>query len=271
MIVLAMFAFASNGLLCRLALKETGIDAATFTALRLCSGALVLWLLTRQRPILTKHNVKSTVSLFIYAAGFAFAYIELTAATGALLLFGSVQFTMLAYAFYRGERLTLMQTIGLVLALSAVTYMLMPSASSPDLFSATLMVMAGMAWAVYSILGRQSQSAITASADSFILTVPLCLLLLFWFWPSLQYDIDGSLFALCSGAVTSALGYVIWYRVLPHIHSTTAASVQLSVPALTAIAGVTLLGEPMTLELLLIAIATLTGIALIMHKPKASD
>ena len=269
MVSLAMLAFAGNGLLCRLALKETGIDAATFTALRLFSGALMLWLLTRHRPKITGHNIKSSITLFIYAAGFAFAYIELTAATGALLLFGSVQFSMLAYAFYRGERLTLIQLIGLVLALSGVAYMLLPSAASPNLFSASLMSVAGVAWATYSILGKQAKSAITASTDSFILTIPFCLILLFWFWPSLQLDVEGSVLALSSGAITSALGYVIWYRVLPLIRGTTAASVQLSVPALTALAGVVLLGEPMTVELMLIAITVLLGIALLTHKPKA--
>lgn len=276
--IFALFAFAGNSLLCRLALKDTQIDAASFNTIRLLSGAFVLWLIVvfqnKESHYLTpsKLSLSSALSLFIYASGFAFAYTNLSAATGALVLFGSVQLTMIAYAFWRGERLSLLQTFGLLLALSGVVLLLLPSSTTPPLFEASLMALAGMAWACYSILGQYAKDPTKTAAQSFIFSLPLTVILSLFFYQSLNLDNQGVLYAITSGAITSGMGYAIWYRVLPQLRSTVAASAQLSVPALTAIGGVLFVNEAITLELIIVTFIILGGIAIVTFtKPKRSN
>ncbi len=266
-----MLAFAGNSLLCRLALKETSIDAASFNSLRLVSGALVLWLivvLNKKKLSLDKKQFLPALSLFIYSAAFAFSYINLSAATGALLLFGSVQFTMILYGFYQGERLAAKQLFGLLIALLGVTALLLPSSIAPPLFDASLMILAGIAWGAYSLLGRSATDATETATSSFILSLPLTLLMSLLLFKHLNFDITGAFYAVISGAITSGLGYVIWYRVLPQLTATVAASVQLSVPAITALGGAILLAESVTLELIIITFAILGGIALVIINAK---
>lgn len=257
----AMLAFAGNSLLCRLALQHSGIDPASFTTLRLLSGAVVLWALIRWRGRRPAGDWGSAAALFVYAATFSFAYLSLSAGTGALLLFGAVQVTMLGWGLRRGQRLGRGQTAGLVLALGGLVALLLPGATAPPVVGALLMTAAGVAWGVYSLRGRGAGDPTAVTAGNFVraaaLAVPLGLAGLPW----ATFDPAGVLWALCSGAVTSGLGYAVWYAALKGLQPTSSASVQLSVPVLTAVGGVAFLGEPVTLRLALCSLAVLGGIA----------
>jgi drug/metabolite transporter (DMT)-like permease len=267
---LAMLAFAGNSLLCRMALRDTGMDAASFTAVRLVSGALVLWLIVRlkdrNRSGAGDGNWYSALALFVYAAGFSFAYLSLTAATGALLLFGAVQATMIAWGLWSGERLRQLQVVGLVVALAGLFALLLPGISAPPLLGSGLMIAAGIAWGIYSLRGKGAGDPTRVTAGNFLRSAPLAVLLGLVVWPQLNLDAAGLGYALASGALASGLGYVIWYTALPALQATHASTVQLSVPVLTALGGVTLLGEPLTLRLILASVAILGGIALVIRK-----
>ena len=258
---LAMLAFAGNSLLCRQALQHSGIDPASFTSVRLTSGAVVLWALVRWRGQRPAGDWASAAALFVYAAAFSFAYLSLSAGTGALLLFGAVQATMLGWGLWRGQRLGRGQTAGLVLALGGLVALLLPGATAPPAGGALLMTAAGVAWGVYSLRGRGAGDPTAVTAGNFVrasaLAVPLALAALPW----ARVDVAGLLWALCSGAVTSGLGYATWYTALKGLQPTSSASVQLSVPVLTALGGVALLSEPLTLRLALCSLAILGGIA----------
>lgn len=271
---LAMIAFAGNSLLCRLALSTTNIDAASFTSLRLISGALILWLLAQGKE--TTHNGTgswwSAIALFAYAAGFSFAYISLPAATGALLLFGSVQATMIGFGLWRGERLQHLQLAGLVLALLGLTGLLLPGISAPPLAGSVLMLAAGVAWGVYSLRGKGAGNPIKVSAGNFLRTVPLTLVVSLFMFDEVSIDKPGFFYAMGSGALASGIGYVIWYSALPFLKATHAATVQLSVPVIAALGGVAFLDEHISLRLVLASVAILGGIALvILEKKPAGD
>ena len=290
-----MIAFASNSLLCRLALKHTTIDAATFTLVRILSGAAALWLIlkiqTRLRtertasspferssvsPFVTRRlslksgNWPSALALFIYAAAFSFAYLDLFAGTGALLLFGAVQSTMILWGLHRGERLRATQVIGLVIAITGLVVLVFPGLSAPPLMASILMLGAGMAWGIYSLRGKLAVDAIAATTGNFLRAVPFAALISLIMIPRIHVDSSGVSYAVISGAITSGLGYVIWYRVLPALKATSAATVQLSVPVLAATGGILLLGEPITLRYVLASIAVLGGIALVVMEKKHS-
>jgi len=271
---LAMAAFAGNSLLCRAALRDTSIDAATFTAFRIASGAVALWLIVRFRApsVARAGSWLSALALFVYAAAFSFAYLSLTAATGALLLFGAVQATMTAAGLARGERLSQAQWLGVVVATAGLVGLLLPGLTAPPLGGALLMVAAGIAWGIYSLRGRAPATAsvdpTVANAGNFARAAPMALALLgisFLFSPeAVHLDPAGAGYALASGAVTSGLGYAIWYAALKGLKATSAATVQLSVPVLTAMAAVLLLAEPLTLRVVLASVAVLGGIALVV-------
>jgi drug/metabolite transporter (DMT)-like permease len=260
----AMLAFAGNSLLCRLALQHSGIDPASFTSVRLTSGAVVLWALVRWRGQRPAGDWGSAAALFVYAAAFSYAYLSLSAGTGALLLFGAVQATMLGWGLWRGQRLGWGQTAGLMLALGGLVALLLPGVTAPPAGGALLMTAAGVAWGVYSLRGRGAGDPTAVTAGNFVrasaLAVPLALAALPW----ARADVAGLLWALCSGAVTSGLGYAIWYTALKGLQPTSSASVQLSVPVLTALGGVALLSEPLTLRLALCSAAILGGIACVI-------
>lgn len=264
---LAMLAFAGNSLLCRLALKDAHIDAATFTAIRLGSGALVLAIVARlRRGTEGKGTWPSALALFAYAAAFSFAYVTLTTATGALILFGAVQATMIGHGIWKGERLRPAQTAGLVLALGGLTGLLLPGLSAPPLGGALLMLAAGMAWGVYSIRGRGAGDPTKVTAGNFMLAAPLAVVLVLVLPSVPAPDIRGVILAIASGAVASGVGYVIWYAALPSLRPASAATVQLSVPVLAALGGIVLLGEPLTLRFVLASAAVLSGIALVVRR-----
>lgn len=270
---LAMTAFAGNSLLCRLALKNTGIDAASFTAIRLVSGALALWLVARQFRTSQSGNGNwlSALALFAYAAAFSFAYMSLATGTGALLLFGAVQATMIGYGIWSGERLRLPQLAGLALALGGLSGLLLPGVSAPPLAGSALMISAGIAWGIYSLRGKGAGDPTRVTAGNFLRAAPvaIALSLVVFMVKGTSLNAAGFGYAVASGALTSGIGYAIWYSALPALKSTTAATVQLSVPVIAALGGIAFLGEPVTLRLLLASSAILGGIALVLLKKRA--
>jgi drug/metabolite transporter (DMT)-like permease len=266
---LAMTAFAGNSLLCRIALKHTSLDAASFTSIRLLSGALVLWLVARRWRSAQSGagSWPSALALFAYAAGFSFAYVSLPAATGALLLFGAVQATMIGYGLWKGERFRPLQLAGLALAFGGIVGLLLPGLSAPPLAGALLMLGAGVAWGVYSLRGKGAGDPTRVTAGNFLRAVPLALALslsMLILKGGASLDAAGVGYAVASGALTSGLGYALWYAVLPALKATTAATVQLSVPVLAALGGIAFLGEPVTLRLAMASAAILGGIALVV-------
>ena len=282
-----MIAFASNSLLCRAALKETGIDAASFTFIRIFSGAIVLWLIMQMRKHpssvaavydrRTHGSWISALALFGYAAAFSFAYNTLSAGTGALLLFGAVQATMTLWGFRKGERLRAIQIIGLIVAVAGLLVLVFPGLSAPPLIGSMLMLAAGVAWGVYSLRGKvkgQSSSdrdATASTAGNFLRAVPFAALVSVIMLPKMHLDSLGVIYAVISGAITSGLGYVIWYAALTGLKAASAATVQLSVPVLAATGGILLLGEPITLRYVIASIAVLGGIFLVViEKRKGS-
>jgi drug/metabolite transporter (DMT)-like permease len=265
---LAMLAFAGNSLLCRVALNHTSVDPATFTTVRLLSGALALWVIVRSRTGVRRPagSWGSALALFAYAAAFSFAYVQLSAASGALLLFGAVQATMILFGLCKGERLHGWQTVGLVAAIGGLVTLLWPGISAPAPLSAGL-ILAGIAWGAYSLRGKGAGDPLSATCGNFLRTVPLALLLIASSSPMIRADAKGIGFAIASGALTSGVGYAIWYSALRGLNATGAATVQLSVPVITAIGGSILLGESFTIRLLAASVAILGGIALVVARP----
>lgn len=270
---LAMVAFAGNSLLCRAALKHTGIDAESFTTIRLLSGAVMLWLLVRLRHgrVVGSGNWLSALALFVYAAGFSFAYVSLPTATGALLLFGAVQATMIGRGIWVGERLRPWQWGGFALAFAGMVGLLLPGLSAPPLQGSVLMLAAGVAWGVYSLRGRGAGDPTGVTAGNFLRAVPIAAGLSLLMLDQASLDLAGVLYAVCSGALASGVGYAIWYTVLPALKATSAATVQLSVPVIAAVGGIVLLGESVTLRLALASIAILGGIALMLMEKRRAE
>lgn len=264
--LLAMIAFAGNSLLCRLALRRMTIDVASFTAIRILSGAVALYFIQqiRGRSAHVEGSWLSALALFVYAAAFSFAYLSLPAGTGALLLFAAVQATMIIWGLRKRERMEIRQGIGLALAFAGLVVLLLPGISTPSLGGSLLMLSAGVAWGVYSLRGKAVADATAATAGNFLRAVPLAMILALVTLRGVHAAGAGMVYAIISGAITSGVGYVIWYAALPGLNAISAASVQLSVPVLAALAGVVLLGEAITLRFVLAAAAVLGGIALVV-------
>jgi drug/metabolite transporter (DMT)-like permease len=264
--VLALIAFAANSIFARLALGEPSIDPASYTTVRLLSGAATLWLVGRFRQ--TEISAPSDGSwtaaamLFLYAATFSFAYISLTTGTGALMLFAAVQITMIAVGLYGGERPSTLHWLGLLIAIAGLVYLVSPGVTAPSAAGSLLMGTAGVAWGVYSILGRGVTSPVHATAGNFLRTVPLTLIVLLLCSSSIAITSEGFLWAALSGSITSAIGYVIWYAALPRLTATLAATVQLLVPAVAALGGGVFLSEQITLRLILSGTVIFTGVGL---------
>lgn len=263
---LAMIAFAGNSLLCRAALKHTTIDAASFTTIRLVSGAMMLWLVVRIRSGTPagKGNWLSALALFVYAAFLSYSYDSLSAATGAILLFGAVQATMIGHGVWTGERLLKLQLLGLVIALAGLVGLLLPGLSAPPMFGSMLMLSSGVAWGVYSLRGRGAGDPTRVTAGNFLRAVPIAAALSVLMVDRTSLDSAGIWYAVASGALTSGIGYSIWYTALPALKAAKAATVQLSVPVIAALGGIIFLGEPLTLRLVLSSVAILGGIALVI-------
>ena len=264
---LTMIAFAGNSLFCRMALKQTGIDAASFTSVRLLSGAAMLWLLMtwqRQAP-LAHGSLRSALALFLYAVTLSFAYRSINTGAGALMLFGAVQMTMLIAGFIAGERMSGVQTMGFTAAMAGLVILVSPGVEAPSMLDSILMLASGIAWGVYSLLGRGQPNPAAATAGNFLRAAPMTVALSLIALPWLHLDSQGVLYAALSGAVTSALGYVLWYRVLQHMRAMTASTVQLSAPVIAAIGGILLLGEALTRNLVIATVLILGGIWLVLR------
>lgn len=266
---LALLAFAANSLLCRAALAASTISPTDFTVLRLVSGAVVLAGIVRVPAVARRTgrgNWPSAVALLAYAVCFSFAYVSLSTGTGALLLFSAVQATMIGAGLMRGERFRGGQLVGLGLAGGGLVGLLLPGLTAPAPLGAALMLAAGVAWGIYSLRGRGSGDATLVTAGNFlraaVLIAPLGLLTLVGD-TGVPPQPAGVAYAVASGAIASAVGYVIWYTALPALSATVAATVQLSVPAIAAFGGVLLLGEPLTGRLVIASIAILGGLALV--------
>jgi drug/metabolite transporter (DMT)-like permease len=265
--VFALVAFAANSVLCRLALGHGAADPATFTLVRLLSGAITLAGLRLARPAPAGAPARrlpwiSAALLFLYAAPFSFAYISLGAGTGALILFASVQATMLAGAMGAGERFRWLEAAGLLIALGGLTYLVLPGLSAPSPVGSALMVIAGVAWGLYSLRGRGSADPVGDTARNFALAVPFAVLVSAGTLKSAHVSWRGALLAVGSGALASGLGYVCWYAALRGLTRIRAATVQLTVPILAAAAGVAILGETITVRLVLSALLILGGVGL---------
>jgi drug/metabolite transporter (DMT)-like permease len=267
-----MVAFAANSLLCRLALKHTDLDAASFTVVRIVSGAAMLWVVMRWQklPSTVHGSWYGAIALFLYGATFSYAYLSLSAGTGALLLFGAVQVTMILAGFVAGERMDNRQCTGFVAALGGLVVLVFPGIESPTLAGSVLMLVSGISWGVYSLLGRGVGDPIAATAGNFLRAAPLSIILLLPALPWLRSDANGWLYAVLSGALTSGLGYVLWYRVLQELRAINAATIQLSVPVLAALGGVVLLDEAITPNLLIASVLILGGIWLVLYRIRSA-
>ena len=276
----AMLAFAANSLLCRLALQQPRIDAASFASIRLVSGALMLALIVRSRPARPgpgHTDWLAVAMLFAYVVFFSYAYLSLPAGTGALILFGAVQLTMFGAGLHAGERFRPVAWLGLALAVAGLVYLVLPGVAAPPPLGAALMAIAGIAWGVYSLRGRGVADPLVATAGNFMRAAPFAVLLslLVAAGGRAQADAVGIALAIASGALTSGIGYVIWYAALRGLSAMRAATVQLSVPLIAALGGVALLSEAVTPRLLAACAAILGGIALVLaskaqrlpHKP----
>ncbi|UAK22656.1 DMT family transporter [Kluyvera sp. CRP] len=261
-----MAAFAANSLLCRLALKGMHMDAVSFSSIRLLSGAVALLILLRL-PAIKKRpefNVLNAVLLAIYVFAFSLAYLSLTTAAGALLLFGTVQCVMTGWGLIRGERLTWLKSVGMLGAVTGLALLLLPGAGHPSGGAALLMMVSGAAWAAYCITGKKVQNAAAATAGNFTLAVPIALVVFVLSGMHIRADAVGLVLAVSSGALMSGGAYLLWYSLLPRLSPTTASTLQLSVPCLAALGGLIFMGEPLGLRMVLAIALTLSGIGLVI-------
>jgi drug/metabolite transporter (DMT)-like permease len=268
--MLAIFAFASNSLLCRMAFRNTSIDVASFTSLRLVSGAITLWIVARatRRRLPGAGNWGSALALLVYALAFSLAYVKLPAGTGALLLFGAVQMVMIGSGLLAGERFGLKAGLGWGLAVAGLVLLMLPGLSAPPPREALLMVLAGIAWGAYSLRGRRSADALRDTAGNFMRAAPGALLASVLLWPQRSWDPAGAALAVMSGSLASGLGYVAWYTALPRLSAIAAGNAQLAVPVIAALGGVVMFGEAITVRLLAASAMVLGGVTLALNVRK---
>ncbi|MGI8556363.1 MAG: DMT family transporter [Pyrinomonadaceae bacterium] len=267
----ALLCFAFNSILCRLALGTGEIDAAGFAAVRLVSGAVTLLIISlffsKNETGKIGGNWLSAFFLFAYAICFSFAYLDLTTATGALILFGAVQLTMVSAALLKGERPFFLEWSGLFCAFGGLVYLVFPGLTAPPLLSSLLMLAAGISWGFYTLRGRGSSSKkgekpLAATTGNFLRCVPLVIFITLLFLPNIYLSQKGILLAVLSGAIASGVGYAVWYAALKYHTATRAAILQLSVPALAALGGIIFLAEIISTRLLLASGLILGGIGL---------
>ncbi|WP_111859564.1 DMT family transporter [Acinetobacter sp. CFCC 10889] len=278
-IALAMLAFAANSVLCRLALAQDQIDPMSFSVLRVLSGVIVLAILfvmaNRQRVTKLKPHwqIKNGFFLALYVVALSLAYVKIDAGVGALILFGTVQFTMVIYGLLHGERLNLQNATGLLLAILGIIILLLPGATAPDLMYSLIMVVSGIAWAAYSILGKGSENPLVTTYSNFVMALPFVLIFSVFFIGNLHMNWQGILLAVTSGGLASSGAYVLWYSILKQIDRITASAVQLSVPCLSIIGGSLFIGEMVGWRVIFSSILVLCGILLVIFfpsKPKYS-
>lgn len=264
--VLALIAFAANSVLCRLALDGGAIDAAGFTVIRLVAGAVVLlvfWVSGKRRGMTGRGGWMASLMLFVYALAFSYAYITLETGTGALILFGAVQISMIVLSFMSGDRLRTVEWAGLLIAFSGLVYLVLPGVSAPSPAGFVLMSVSGVAWGVYTLIGRNSASPVMDTACNFLRTIPLAVLLAIVTLRFSHYSLPGILLAVLSGGLASGVGYTLWYMALNGLSAARAAVVQLLVPVIAAAGGVVFVSETVTLRLMLSAALVLGGVMLV--------
>lgn len=265
---LALIAFAANSVLCRLALKDEVIDAASFTIIRLLSGAIVLFLIIISTQKITRLSANgswlASLMLFVYAITFSYAYISLDTGTGALILFGSVQITMILLSLIAGDRLHYIEWAGVIIAFTGFVYLILPGVTAPSPMGFMLMAAAGIAWGIYTLKGRGSQNPLMDTAYNFLRTIPLVILLTIITVSNASYSSEGILLALLSGGITSGIGYTIWYIALGGLSATQAAVLQLLVPIIAAFGGVIFAAEAITGRLTISAAMVLGGILIVV-------
>ncbi len=262
--IIALLAFAGNSVLCRLALGENAIDATTFTAIRLLSGiiflAIILKATTAGEAASSKGSWKASLMLFIYAITFSFAYISLETGTGALILFGSVQITMILNGLYLGNKLHIFEWLGVLIAFTGFVYLVMPGLDAPSLQGFLLMTVAGMAWGFYTLAGKGSKNPLSDTAYNFYRTLPFVLILIAVTFQHATLSQNGVVLAVLSGGIASGVGYTIWYMALRGLSGTQAAVVQLLVPVIAAMGGVLFANEVFSLRMALSALLIFCGI-----------
>ena len=266
---LALTAFAANSVLTRMALAEPIIDASSFTLIRLLSGSIVLMLILafrlRKQSAPTKGSWLSSLMLFVYALGFSFAYLMLETGTGALILFGMVQITMVVASLIKGQRLARLEWLGIGTAFAGFVYLVWPEVSTPSISGVVLMSIAGIAWGVYTLRGRTSQAPLADTAYNFTRTLPFLLLLGLFSIGQFELSTQGIMLAVLSGAIASGLGYTLWYSVLTHLSATQAGVLQLLVPVIAALGGILFVSEPLTLRFVVASLLILGGIYLVIQ------
>lgn len=262
-VILALICFAFNSIICRLVLSNGSINPIEFTTIRLLSGVLILILVTRTRKVRKQdyhlRHIFSAGTLFLYMISFSFAYVNLNASTGALLLFGAVQVTMIIAGFIQGMKIKLIEIVGLLIALLGFVFLFIQGWETPTLKGGILMIIAGVSWGIYSIIGGKESNPILATKRNFSYAIPFAFVS-FLFINGLKITFSGGFFATVSGAITSGLGYVVWYTALRSLNVTQSATIQLLVPIITAIGGVIFLSEIMSLRLILSSIMILCGV-----------
>ncbi|MBA4781968.1 MAG: DMT family transporter [Rhizobiales bacterium] len=277
---ITMIAFACNSIFGRLALSSEAIDPASYTTIRLISGAMMLLLIVSLRGGFRGHAPDgsflgttglSALALFGYAAFFSFAYLSVDTGVGALILFACVQGTMILWGVYKGERPDMQQWVGMTLAFAGFVYLVSPGLAAPDALGSVLMGIAGISWGIYSLRGRGQKDPVQATARNFIATVPLCIVLSILLIDRSAIELPGVILAVTSGAVTSALGYSLWYETIKGLSATKSAIIQLTVPVIATAGGALFLGEPVSLRYVLASILILGGVALtVIAKQKAA-
>ena len=264
----SLVAFAGNSILCKLALGQNKLDAASFTIVRLLSGIIVLLLVPKifnEKGTTTRNrNWISSVALFLYAVTFSYAYISLDTGTGALILFGAVQITMILASLIFGNKLHLAEWLGIISACSGFVYLIKPSLTTPSITGFILMTIAGIAWGIYTLRGKGSKQAIQDSAVNFFYTSPFIVTLLIIEFTNTNLSRSGILLAMASGAIASGIGYTVWYMTVKRLSTLQASIVQLLVPVIAAGGGVIFAQETISMRLVISAIAILGGILLVL-------
>jgi drug/metabolite transporter (DMT)-like permease len=265
---LALIAFAANSVLCRLALDNRSIDASSFTVIRMLSGVIVLFIIFKlkatKNEVLSKGSWSASIALFIYAISFSYAYLSLDTGTGALILFGSVQITMIFVSMISGARLHITEWGGAVIAFTGFIYLVFPSISTPSLYGFVLMTISGVSWGFYTLTGRSTKNPLMDTTYNFIRTIPFVALLAIITTDYANYTHEGIVLALLSGGITSGIGYTIWYIALRGLTSTQAAVIQLSVPVIAAMGGVLFVSEALTFRLIISTGIVLGGILIVV-------
>lgn len=265
---LALIAFAANSVLCRLALGNGAIDASSFTGIRLLAGAIALFTILSikgsNKGASSKGSWTASLSLFLYAITFSYAYLSVDTGTGALILFGSVQITMIMLSLISGTRLHLIEWSGVILAFTGFIYLILPNITTPSITGFILMAVSGVSWGIYTLKGRSSKNPLMDTTYNFLRTIPFIALLAVFTLQNMNYSTEGIVLALISGAITSGAGYTIWYIALGGLSSTQAAVIQLSVPVIAAIGGVIFVSEVITMRLVISAAIVLSGILMVV-------